>query len=417
MDSQERNCLYFDGAADTAVAPDVFYAMKPFMSDGFVGNAHSIHDYGIKASMALEESRKTILNCFNLDPNKAKCFFTSGATESNNWAIQSTLSDFSIKGKAGVVLVGSTDHDSIRMPAAKASQGTPIIQLEPTPKTGSIGSYGALKAIDLILKMKPTVSSVFLLAISAVNNETGAINDVKGICDELKKANLYPEHILVDCTQALSCGKSRMDLVSLYPAESWISFGAHKIFGPEGIGALICMPGVMPPRPFIVGGEQENGFRAGTSNVSGAVGLATAVKLIDEMDIVDTMKDYRDIILKTFTDLDPECHENGQGEPNILSVTLTEGLLKRLFPNYTDKWTGDLCAQLFNTELGIAVSAGAACSASSIGAQPSHVLLAMGMSPKEIARTIRFSFSGETPREDIVDAVDRIKQVAERNKQ
>lgn len=404
--------LYFDGAADTAVAPDVFYAMKPFMSEGFVGNAHSIHEYGIRASVALAEARETIMDCFGLSLNTSRCVFTSGATESNNWAIQETLGAEDAKGT--FALVGMTDHASIVEPALKASRGT-VLELEPTPNEGSIGMYGISRAIATMIKLKPD-ATVSLLAISAVNNETGAINNVKVICDELKKANLSPKHILIDCTQALSCGYPEMALSSLYPAGSWISFGGHKIFGPEGIGALICLTGASVPPPFIVGGEQELGFRAGTSNVSGAVGLAAAVRLIKEMDINDTMSKYRKTILETFLSLDPKCHENGNGKPNILSVTITEALLNRMFPNHEGAWSGDDCAQAFNSQLGIAVSAGAACSASSHGALPSHVLLAMGMQPEEIARTVRFSFSGETPAEDITDAVARIQNAAGKGK-
>lgn len=412
-DFSNKDNIYFDGAADTAVSLDVQNAMKPYLSGGFVGNAHSIHDYGISASDALSKARQSILEDFGFSHDDgAECFFTSGATESNNWAIYGSLDGADIEHS--ITLVGATDHASIINPAFRAQKErhTNVCLLDPTPVSGTIGKYG----IEKILGRLDRARSVSLLALSAVNNETGAVNDVSGICGCLYDMKMPPSHILIDCTQALSCGKSQMDLRALYPYKSLISFGGHKIFGPQGIGALICLPWACPPHPFIIGGEQEKGYRAGTSNVAGAVGLAAAVHGIRECDFRKEMQEFRQKMLRAFMRLDPECHENGCGEPNILNITIGARLLGKMFPFYPKPWVGDACAQCFNTELKISVSAGAACSASSDGAEPSHVLLAMGLTKDEISRTVRFSFSGQTTPEDIDEAIRRIDETAKGNK-
>lgn len=427
----KRKQLYFDGAADAPVMKESFDAMKPFLTHGWVGNAHSVHANGIEASMALSNAKSDILSSLGFEPDSAECVLTSGASEGNNMVVRSCLANkmksFADKEKF-VAVVGATEHESLSDPVnfySRLHHGgekwSNSVILGVNPSTGAIDRYSALKTIQVlnaIRDFRGTGVIASLLALSPVNNETGVCNDVEGVFDEFQKGQIPVMYSLLDCTQSLSCGAMEMDLAHQFPDFDYFVFGAHKIGGPEGVGGIIARkwqsqnhyvdPETCDLLPLILGGSQERGLRAGTSNVCGAVGMASALKSLRKKDLYGRFCAMHDGLIAGLREMDPGLRINGWGRPNIVSATLSEEFAQRL-TKATKPLEGDELTQFFNMNLGISVSAAAACSAGD-GIKPSHVLTAMGLSPQEIGRTVRFSFAWDADSKDVVECLKRIKE-------
>lgn len=428
--------LYFDGAADAPVCPEAYKAMKPFLTHGWVGNAHSVHANGIEASMALNQAKEDILTSLGFDSANAECILTSGASEGNNMVIRSCLVDNKAKLFADrerfIAVVGATEHESLLDPANFYSrlrhggkEWSNLVTLDVNPSTGAVDRYSALRTIQPLNGIRSfhgTSVIVSLLALSPVNNETGVCNDVEGVFDEFQRGQIPVMYSLLDCTQSLSCGAMEMDFAHQFPDFDYFVLGAHKIGGPEGVGAVIARKQqshkcyvnseTCDLRPLIFGGSQEHGLRAGTSNVCGAVGMAAALKSLKKKDLYGRFCAMHDGLIAGLRGMDPDLKINGWGRPNIVSVTFSEGFAQRL-TKATKSLEGDELTQFFNMSLGISVSAAAACSAGD-GIKPSHVLTAMRLSPQEIGRTIRFSFAWNADPKDVVECLERIKECARR---
>jgi cysteine desulfurase len=415
--------LYFDGAADAPVSKEAYEAMKPFLTRGFVGNAHSIHSFGIRASQALENARRSILSDCGFSPSEDCCVFTSGATESNNWVISSLIRET----ENPVILTCATEHHSVLEAISNTSEAehkkTVVLTLGVSPKTGAVAS---LQAAECIRKAKKLgINHINLFVISVVNNETGAYNWPEWIKWLFEENGISIAHTFLDCTQAIECGGDDMNLGAIFESADYFSFAGHKIGAPEGIGVLISRgsPSRLP-KPMIVGGSQEYGHRAGTSNVCGAVGLSAAVHALKKNEELTFKYDTLHCALSmSLRELDQKLKINGRGASNILNVTFSREFLKRLFnvgESDLDKMSGDDLAQALNIRFGVACSAGAACSANSDGtpsdkASPSHVLKAMGLSDEKISRSVRFSFTEQTKRADIVELIRRFKKAIREN--
>ncbi|HWD40676.1 MAG TPA: cysteine desulfurase family protein [Fimbriimonas sp.] len=318
---------YFDNAATTPVDPRVLEEMLPFFKDDF-GNANSIHSFGRQAMGAVDLARQRVADLIEAE-DPSQIFFTSGATEANNWLLRGFKD----------IAISPYEHSSL-FEAAK-HLGKRVL----TPDFKSIGN--------------PEV-----LSVMTVNNETGQVWDVREWSGQAAA-------IHADATQAL--GKIPFSVAGL----DYASFSAHKLYGPKGIGALYAKEN--PPEPFLLGGEQESGYRAGTLNVPGIVGFGAAAAIaLDEREQNEQMA--ASLRAELLDKLAPISEKNVIGgaktSPFILSISFAgvegESLVVEL------------------DRAGYAVSSGAACSSRST--EPSHVLLAMGLEEIWVRGTVRISF-------------------------
>lgn len=379
---------YLDGAANTPLDPKVLSAMEEYMKDGYVGNSFSLYDDGIRSMQAVEEAREKIAAALETG-GEYKIYFTSGATEANNWAIQSacfrTLRDHSNKR---AILLTATEHSSVLNTAKHMAEAGFEARVMDYPKGGVVDAAFVEKYLD---------DTVAIVCVMAVNNETGTINDIRSVA---KLCNARGVPFLCDCTQLIGGGNSLKGL-SL-DAGSWIdyaSFSSHKIYGPTGVGCLVCHKG-SPLDPFIIGGAQEDGMRGGTSNTAGIVGLGEAMRIHTCHETVsrfEGLSAYMRYKLKEAEEL------YGEG-----AVTLNEPISSHKAPNIYSVRCNLLPDNIYLLDqliaMGIECSASSACDAGSDGvgdSKPSHVLVALGLSPAQINHTVRISFTRLTTEEDI----------------
>ncbi len=356
--------VYLDYAATAPLLPEVFEEMKPLLAEHF-GNPDSAHAYGRKAAAYLTDARDRIARVLGVSP--AEVFFTAGGTEADNWAVR-CLGE-------GDLIVSPIEHAAVL--SAAQQRASRVFSC-------GVGWDGVVTKAHLGRTMSEGVG---LVAVMAVNNETGCVQPVR----ELARAtHACGALFFSDCVQA-ACTQDLKDIAREADA---ISLSAHKLGGPKGVGALVVKKGVRI-RPLLFGGEQERGLRGGTVNVAGAVGFAKALELAAERReaFCRHAGALRDLFeRKILSALGEDVETDGENRaPNLSHLTFRRGsaaLLDRL----------DL--------QGVAASGGAACSAHA--ALPSHVMLAMGRSEREAGQGIRFSFGPSTTEEEVLFAADAV---------
>ena len=318
---------YFDHAATTPLAPEAFREMEPHL--GLPGNAGSIHAFGRRAEVAVELARERVAEAVGAE-DPAQIVFTGGATEACN----TVLAAFDEGG------ISPFEHAAVREPAL--ARGYRVLPNEGLLPLGGGQSGG-------------------LLALMAVNNEIGTVWDAR---------DLPAERRFVDATQAL--GKIPLDLDGI----DYAAFSAHKLYGPQGVGALFTADGAM--EPLLRGGDQEAGRRAGTLNVAGIVGFGAACALSQECLEKDRRgaEDLRGILLQELKTDDVRINGGAGAVPHILSLSFL-GVEGETMVIEADRE-------------GFAISAGAACSSRST--EPSHVLTALGLTEPWRRGTVRISF-------------------------
>ncbi len=370
--------LYFDYASTTPVDTRVVDKMKDCLSiDGSFGNPGSrSHAFGWQAEELVEEARINVSNLLNCDPREI--IWTSGATESDNLAIKGAANFYKEKGKH--IITSKIEHKAVLDTCRQLeSEGFEITYLDPD-ENGAI----SIKTIEDNIRKDTT-----LVSLMHINNEIGVINDIDKIGD-LCRENGVIFH--VDAAQ--SAGKINIDLSSL--KVDLMSFSAHKIYGPKGIGALYVR---RRPRirlqPLFHGGGQERGIRAGTLPTHQIVGMGEAFKIaMNEMTKDhEKISSHRDTLWKGLNDME-EIYVNGSvdtGYPGIFNLSF----------NYVEGES--LIMALKN----IAVSSGSACTSASL--EPSYVLRAIGR-PDELAHSsIRFSFGRFTTKDEVDSTVELVK--------
>ena len=355
--------IYLDYAATTPLDKDVLEAMMPYLKETF-GNPDSAHAAGRAAARAVSEARAWVARSLGVAPMEV--YFTSGGTETDNWAVRCLAS--------GSVAVSSIEHAAL-MSGAKLRKGG--FSLIPSTRGGIITSAAVESALT---------PDTGLVCVMAANNETGATQPLAEIAALCRSRNIP---LFSDCVQA-----GYLDLKEIASLCDALSLSGHKLYGPKGVGALIVKKGVKLS-PMIAGGEQERGLRGGTLNVAGIVGFAYALdKMQREREAtfkrVQTLRDlFEEKVRAAFGD---RVRVDGEKRlPNISHLTFLDGgdaLLNKLDLN------------------GLCASGGAACSSHS--ALPSHVMLAMGASAWEAEHGIRFSFSHHTTEEEVERAVQII---------
>ncbi|WP_025028601.1 cysteine desulfurase family protein [Caldalkalibacillus mannanilyticus] len=353
------NQIYVDHAATTPLHPKVLDTMLPFFQAQY-GNPSSIHRFGREARAALDQARNRVASALGVQPGTL--VFTSGGTEADNMALIGVALANQDRGKH--IITTQIEHHAVLHTCQYLEQlGFEVSYLP-------VDSFGQVKLSSLEQAIR---EDTILVSIMYGNNEVGTLQPIKEIGELLKDKGIY---LHTDAVQAF--GIERFDLSEMNV--HLVSISSHKINGPKGIGCLYVAPKVLLS-PLLFGGSQERKRRAGTENMTGIVGFATAIELaLDEIEEKRALyQEFRQRLLSIFTEEGLSYEINGHPEqylPHILNVSF-EGVR-------TD-------ALLMNLDLaGIAASSGSACTAGSL--QPSHVLLAMHDSEERANSAIRFSF-------------------------
>lgn len=374
--------IYFDHAATTPVCEEAFNKMKPYFTEVF-GNPNSQHFFGREAVKAVDEARDTIASIINCKPHEL--YFTSGGTESDNWALRGTASAFKKKGKH--IIISPIEHAAMITTAHfLEKEGFEISFMK-------VNEEGFVDLDNLISLIRP--DTIFIGCMLA-NNEVGTIEPVKEIA---KIAHARGIICFADAVQA--AGVLKIDVKDL--GVDMLSMSSHKIYGPKGVGALYIRNGLLIDS-IQTGGHQERMKRGGTTNVPGVVGFAEAFRIaardLDKnFEYVSGLRDH--FIDRVLSEV-PFVKLNGPRKENRLPANADFSF------RYIE---GE--SILFSLDLaGIAVSSGSACSSGSL--EPSHVLLAMGL-PEGLAHgSIRFSFGKHNTIEEVDYAVDVLKKAVER---
>lgn len=358
--------VYLDNAATTKVDEKVVKEMMPYFTEEY-GNASSLHMRGTKAKSALEIGRKIIAN--KLNSKTSEIFFTSGGTESNNWALKGLF--WTNFPKKNHIITVKTEHDCI-LNTCKwlETQGAKVTYL-------NVNKEGFINLEEL---KKSITDKTFLVSVMHGNNEIGTIQDLEAIgkiCKE-KKVLFHTDAAQSFTKIPLDVKKMNLDLVSI---------NSHKIHGPKGAGALYIKEGI-EITPLMHGGGHERKKRSGTENIPGVVGFAKAVDISSEKDY-KKMRILQERLIEGILKNIPETKLNGpRGEkrlPNNVNISFTNV-------------EGESIGGYLENE-GIFVSTGSACMSNTLAG--SHVLKAIGLSDLEQNSSIRFSLSKYTTEKEI----------------
>lgn len=380
--------LYLDSAGTTKVKPEVLKAMMPYLTDEFY-NPSAIYSGGVRVKRAIDDSRERIAGFINA--NTDEIFFTSGASESNCWAIQ------------GYVFAGMMDISTTSIATTKIEHKSIMECVDAMERLGNSTYYCDVTYLDVdkngFVNMEQ-LESVFkdreepnyydiLVSIQLANNECGTIQNIKAISDIIHK---YGGVLHVDATQAF--GQIPIDVKAM--GIDMLSASAHKVGGVKGVGFLYKKKNIeLQP---IIYGSQNAGLRGGTENVAGIVGFAKAVELAsEEMEDKLALSVKRDYFINELTR--NGCKLNGTSVhrlPNNINVMLPEGI-----------GSEELLYMLDLDD--IQCSTGSACNSHS--KKPSYVLKALNLSDEECARSIRFTISSDITYEAIDYVVEKIVKI------
>jgi cysteine desulfurase len=377
--------LYFDNAAGTPIASEVLKAMGEFDAK-FFANPNSLHLLGQESRVYLDNSRKIIADFIHAQSNEL--IFTSGATEANNLAIKGIIEPFCKKGRSVPhVIISQFEHDSVYN-IVKKLESQKIIEV-------TYIAPAVNKTIQIQDVVKAIRKNTVLVSIIFISNEIGATTDIRSLGKYLY--NLRRKiYFHTDATQAIKYHNCNVQKLGV----DLMSFSAHKISGPKGIGALYIKSGT-PIASQIIGGSQENGFRAGTQNVTGAVGFAKAVQLLGSLENREKnskkVLKYKNLILAELTKYKKIIINSLSGEsfaPDIVSFSIKNQDQERLLYQFD--------------RLGICVSSGSACRSGAV--VPSHIIRALYPKIDRIA-TIRVTLSKYTTSQEVANLIRAIKKI------
>ena len=370
--------VYFDNAATTKLDGDVLNDMMPYLTDNY-GNASSIYKLGKTSRKAVEEAREKVANVLNCKPNEI--YFTAGGSESDNTAIKGIAR--ANKNKGNHIITSKIEHPAVLDSCHDLEkEGFEVSYI-------SVDENGTIDLEELKKEIKPTT---ILISVMTANNEIGTIQPIKEIGEIAHEHNIYFHTDAVQAIGNIKIDVNEMNIDSL-------SLSGHKFYGPKGIGALYVKNGVSFNK-YISGGHQERNKRAGTENVAGIVGLASAMeRAYKELNKHNKkISELRDYYESSILEKIPYVKVNGNvknrlpGNSNI-SFRYIEGE-----------------GLLLNLDLkGICASSGSACTSGSL--DPSHVLLAIGL-PHEIAHgSLRISIGKYNTKEEIDYLIDSLVEI------
>ncbi|MFC2044611.1 cysteine desulfurase NifS [Chloroflexota bacterium] len=373
--------IYLDYAATTPLHSEVVKVMLPYFTDAF-GNPSTIYSYGQEAKGAVEAARVKVASL--VGAGEEEIVFTSGGTEADNFALRSVA--FANKGKGNHIITSSIEHHAVIETGKFLQRRGFSITYLPVDENGLVDPDDVRKSIT---------TETILVSVMHANNEVGTIEPIAEIGKVAKEAEIY---FHTDAVQTLghipvNVNELEVDLLSM---------SAHKLYGPKGTGALYIKKGTKLPS-FMYGGDQEKGWRAGTENVPGIVGFGKAVELAQQEigEEAKRLTHLRDQLTKGVLERIDHTRCNGHPTkklPNNVNISF-------------DFVEGE--SILLNLDLdGICVSTGSACNSSSL--EPSHVLMAMGLSHEQARGSLRFSLGKWTTQEDIEQVLEILPKVVAR---
>jgi cysteine desulfurase len=370
--------VYLDNNATTPILPEVFEAMRPFYFEEF-GNASSIHHYGQHTRAAVEKARASVAALLNARP--AEIVFTSGGTEADNLGI------FGLVSRGEHVITSTIEHSAVMNTCKRLEQMGCEVTFVPVNGRCEVDPEDVRRAI------RPNTK---LISIMMANNETGVVQPVEEIGKVAMEADVF---FHTDAVQA--AGKIPVDVQKI--GCDALSISGHKIHAPQGTGALFIKKGTLI-QPQIYGGTHERQRRAGTENVPGIVGLGKAAEISRQWlegsgpaEMAAMRERLQDSVLTAIEG----AGVNGLGAPRVPNTTNL----------YFDHAEGEALVIALDLK-GLAVSSGAACSSGAI--EPSHVLLAMGLSHQRARASIRVSLGKQTTQDDIDFAIRVIPETVSR---
>jgi len=355
--------VYFDHAATTAVRPEVLDAMLPHFTERY-GNPSSIYEIARTNKKALETARDKTAAALGADP--ADIFFTGSGTEADNWAIRG-IAELHEKTGGHIITTAIEHHAVLHTCQYLEKRGFSVTYLP-------VDEDGIIRMSDLEEAIRP---DTFLITVMAANNEIGALQPIEEI-GRLARSRKIPFH--TDAVQAV--GQIPIDVKA--QNIDLLSLSAHKFYGPKGTGVLYVRKGI-PLRPFIFGGAQENGRRAGTENIPGIVGLGKAIELaVSEMDQETKRQSaLRDKLIDGILSSVEHARLNGSRTkrlPNNVNVSF-------------EFIEGESMLLLLDMK-GIFASSGSACTSGSL--DPSHVLLAIGLPHEKAHGSLRLTLGRDS---------------------
>jgi len=360
--------VYLDHAATTTTDPEVIKAMLPYFTDRF-GNPSSIHTFGQEGKAAIEEVREKIASLLGAKPEEI--IFTSGGTESNNFALKGAA--YANEHKGDHIITSSIEHHAVIEPCKFLEKRGFKITYLPVDKEGLVNPEDVKKTIT---------DKTILISVMHANNEIGTIEPIAEIGRIAEEKEIY---FHTDAVQTFGHLPINVDELNV----DLLSVSAHKLYGPKGVGALYVRKGTRMAS-FMHGGDQERRRRASTENVPAIVGFGKAVEIAKGMmgEEAEKLTPLRDKLIKGIFE-------------RIEHVRLSGHLTIRLPNNVNvsiEFVEGE--SMLLNLDMeGIAASTGSACSSSSL--EPSHVLLSLGLSPELAHGSLRFTLGRYTKEEDI----------------
>ena len=373
----ERRPIYLDHQATTPVDPRVLEAMLPYFREDFGNASSNTHAFGWRAEAAVEDARERIADHLGASPSEI--IFTSGATESNNLAIQGVLTGES--STVGTAVTLATEHPSV-LEACSAND-----REERASVRLPVDAFGLVTPAEIEAAIE---DSTALVSVAAANSEIGAlqpIDEIARVCGD--RGVLFHS----DAAQAIGKIPLRVDAVPV----DLLSFSGHKIYGPKGIGVLFVRdrrPRITL-RPLFAGGGQEGGLRSGTLPVALVVGLARALDLCmdEQAEEAKRLSELRDLLRARISEAIPTAVTNGPVDRRL------PGNLNLSFPETNG-------ARLLLALPGLALSSGSACSSAT--GEPSHVLLALGHDKGLARASLRFGLGRSTTREQVESAADLV---------
>ena len=371
------NTIYFDNNATTPVAPEVLDEMLPYLKELY-GNPSSMHTFGGQLHRKVEEARSNVAQLIGAEPEEI--IFTSCGTESDNTAIMSAVE--SLPNKKHIVTTRVEHPAVLNFCKHLARKGFRVTFL-PVNNHGQLNIDELLKVID---------EDTALVSIMYANNETGVIFPIAEIAEILKKRRIL---FHADAVQAV--GKIPIDTKKL--PVGMLSLSGHKLHAPKGVGALYVRKGTRF-YPFIIGGHQEKGRRAGTENVASIIGLGKACELAGKnlTEEITYLKGLRNKLETALLKSCPDVRINGDINNRLPNTT-----------NLSFEYVEGEAILLRINEYGICASSGSACTSGSL--EPSHVLRAMGIPFTAIHGSIRFSLSRYNTEAEIDRVIETMPKI------
>jgi cysteine desulfurase len=371
------NTIYLDNNATTKIAPEAFDEMIPYLTDLY-GNPSSMHTFGGSLHNKIEEARKRVAALIGAEPDEI--IFTSCGTESDNTALMSAVESYPQKRH---IITTRVEHPAVFNFAKHLARKGFRVTFIPVDSFGRLDIDAFSKALD---------DDVVVVSVMYANNESGVIFPIEEIGEILKERKII---FHTDAVQAV--GKLPIDVKKL-PVDM-LSLSGHKIHAPKGIGALYLRRGTRF-YPYIIGGHQENGRRAGTENIASIIGLGKACELAAKniKKEVAYLSVLRDKLEKRLMELCPDVRVNGDRENRLPNTT-----------NMSFEYVEGEAILLRSNEYGICASSGSACTSGSL--EPSRVLRAMGVPFTAIHGSIRFSLSRYNTEEEIDTVIEIMPKI------